>query len=61
MLTWELLGAVFGAGIASGREVASFFARYGVWSNLGIVVAGLTMMYLASGELPTSSWQHSLL
>ena len=56
MLTWELLGAVLGAGIASGREVASFFARYGVWSNLGIVVAGLTMMYLASGELPTS-WQ----
>ena len=56
MLTWELLGAVLGAGIASGREVASFFARYGIWSNLGIVVAGLTMMYLASGELPTS-WQ----
>ena len=39
----ELSGAVIGAGLASGREIASFFARFGVWSWLGIAAAvGLT-------------------
>lgn len=39
----ELCGAVIGAGLASGREIASFFARFGVWSWLGIAAAvGLT-------------------
>lgn len=63
MLIWELLGAVLGAGIASGREVASFFTRYGAWSILGIVLAGFTLMYLASNELPPSwhdKWQERL-
>lgn len=55
MLIWELLGTVLGAGIASGREVASFFTRYGAWSILGIVLAGFTLMYLAGSKLP-SSW-----
>ncbi len=35
----ELCGAVIGAGFASGREVASFFARFGVWSWLGVAAA----------------------
>ena len=35
----ELCGAVIGAGFASGREVASFFARFGGWSWLGVTAA----------------------
>ena len=35
----ELCGAVIGAGFASGREVASFFARFGAWSWLGAAAA----------------------
>lgn len=35
----ELCGAVIGAGFASGREVASFFARFGGWSWLGVAAA----------------------
>lgn len=63
MLTWELLGTVLGAGIASGREVASFFTRYGAWSIIGIVVAGFTLVYLANSELPPSwhgKWPETL-
>ncbi len=52
MLTWELLGAVVGAGLASGREIASFFAKYGGWSYVGIVMAVLTMLFLSSGAVP---------
>ncbi len=44
---WELLGAVVGAGMASGREIASFFAQYGLWSFPGIVLAVFTMLFLA--------------
>lgn len=56
MLTWELLGTVLGAGIVSGREVASFFTRYGLWSLPGILLAGCTLIWLAKTELP-ASWQ----
>lgn len=51
-LPWELLGAVVGAGLASGREIASFFGRYGVWGFAG-VAAAVTALYLLGGtELP---------
>lgn len=56
MLTWELLGAVVGAGLASGREIASFFACYGPWSFLGIVLAITLMCALSAAKMP-SSWQ----
>lgn len=39
----ELCGAVIGAGFASGREVASFFARFGAWSWLGVAVAAAVL------------------
>ncbi|MBE5804706.1 MAG: hypothetical protein E7316_09365 [Clostridiales bacterium] len=38
--TAELCGAVIGAGFASGREIAAFFAEYGRWGWLGVIVAG---------------------
>lgn len=57
MLTWELIGALVGAGFASGREIAAFFARYGAWGYAGVVLAVLALVYLADSELPTS-WQH---
>ena len=39
----ELCGAVIGAGFASGREVASFFARYGAWCWMGVAAAGTVL------------------
>lgn len=35
----EICGAVVGAGFASGKEIALFFSRFGVWSWAGIAVA----------------------
>ena len=52
MLTWELLGAAVGAGLASGREVASFFGRNGAWGYTGILLAVGTIALLASATLP---------
>lgn len=55
-LPWELLGAVVGAGLASGREVASFFGRYGAWGFAGIALAAGTLYLLGGTELP-GSWR----
>lgn len=52
MLAWELVGAVVGAGLASGREIAAFFARYGRWSYPGIIMAVGMLVWLASAEMP---------
>lgn len=38
-MAWEALGAVIGAGFASGQEIAVFFARFGHWSPLAILCA----------------------
>ena len=35
----EICGAVVGAGFASGKEIASFFSRFGRWSWVGILLA----------------------
>ncbi len=56
MLTWELMGAVVGAGLASGREIAAFFTQYGGWGSIGILLAALTMGWLTGTESP-SAWQ----
>lgn len=58
-LPWELIGAIVGAGLASGREVASFFAQYGPWSWLGIALAVGVLFFLADVPLP-ASWQGRL-
>lgn len=52
LLVWELLGAVVGAGLASGKEIASFFARYGAWGYAGIAAAVSMMGFLADGCIP---------
>lgn len=56
MLTWELLGAVVGAGLASGREIAAFFTQYGTCGTIGILISALTLACLTGTEMP-SSWQ----
>lgn len=56
ILAWELLGAVVGAGMASGREIASFFSRYGAWSWAAIAIAVGTMYILSRAKIP-SAWQ----
>jgi len=47
----ELCGAVVGAGFASGREIAAFFARFGVWSWAGVLAAGGVMGWICLGLL----------
>lgn len=52
-LAFELLGAMVGAGFASGREIASFFSSGGRWSWLGIAAAVLmlgTLLLVAQGH-----------
>ena len=36
-----LLGAIIGAGFATGKEIASFFVKYGKMSLFGILIASL--------------------
>ena len=55
-LRWELLGAAVGAGMASGREAASFFGRYGGWGFAAIPLACAVMAALAPAEFPPD-WQ----
>ncbi len=40
------LGAVVGSGFASGKEIASFFSRYGRWSWLGIAAAAAVVLMI---------------
>ncbi len=42
-LVLAIVGAVIGAGFASGREVMTFFTRFGAWSWAGIAVAAVVM------------------
>lgn len=55
MLVWELVGAAVGAGFASGREIAVFFAQYGIWSYAGLAMTGA--MLLLAGEPVPAAWQ----
>lgn len=47
----EICGAVIGAGFASGREIDSFFTRFGVWSWLGIAAAVAMMGFMTLGVM----------
>lgn len=42
------IGAVIGAGFASGREIVTFFSRYGVHSWWLILISALTMVFLCA-------------
>ena len=65
------VGAIIGAGFASGREIDSFFSRYGMWSWVGIAAAAAVVMLLGmrivqhpeQGGMPTGwqgKWQGTL-
>ena len=45
------VGAVVGAGFASGREIDSFFSRYGAWSWLGVASAAAVTGAIGLGVL----------
>lgn len=62
VLTWELMGIVVGAGLASGREIAAFFAQYGRWGYAGILLAAGVMAFLADARMPAlrHRWQEQL-
>lgn len=48
----ELCGAMIGAGFATGREVAAFFSRFGLWSWLGIAAGTGRLRYWGARWLP---------
>lgn len=52
MLIWELIGTLMGAGFASGREIASFFARYGLWGYGGAILAAAMLGWLVNTDMP---------
>lgn len=41
-----ITGAIVGAGFASGKEIASFFAQYGFWSIPFILLAGILFFFV---------------
>lgn len=45
------VGAVMGAGFASGQEIQQFFARYGEWGLAGIIVSAVLFSLLGWGML----------
>ncbi|KUO73528.1 MAG: hypothetical protein APF81_14135 [Desulfosporosinus sp. BRH_c37] len=45
------VGAVMGAGFASGQEIQQFFVRFGRWGLTGIVVSALLFSFLGWGIL----------
>ena len=55
MLTWELAGAVIGAGLASGREIAAFFSRFGRWGIVGILLSVAVLLFLSDAQ-PGTLW-----
>ena len=57
MLIWELLGAIVGAGFASGREIASFFAQHHPWGYAGSILAAVSIVWLVDTKLP-ASWRN---
>ena len=56
MLVWELIGAAVGAGFASGREIAVFFAQHGKWSYAALAASGATLL-LAAEPIP-AGWKN---
>jgi uncharacterized membrane protein YkvI len=42
------VGAVVGAGFASGQEIYQFFSRHGTWGGLGLVTAGAAFFVLGA-------------
>ncbi|MBE5809623.1 MAG: hypothetical protein E7318_01680 [Clostridiales bacterium] len=51
-MMWELVGAVVGAGLASGREIAAFFSRFGYAGYAGIAAAGVVLYLLGTMRYP---------
>lgn len=51
MLIWELMGALVGAGFASGKEIASFFAQYGSWGYWGAAAAAMALVWFADTDV----------
>lgn len=47
----EICGAVIGAGFASGREIDSFFTRFGAWGWLGVAAATLVLGFAVWGVM----------
>lgn len=65
---WALVGAVVGAGFASGREIASFFSQFGHWSWLAVAaalaaLAGIGLSVMRAPGIPENwhgRWQEGL-
>ncbi|MCG3401893.1 branched-chain amino acid transport system II carrier protein [Staphylococcus massiliensis] len=40
------VGVVVGAGFSTGQEVKQFFADYGLWSYIGVIISGLILSFI---------------
>ncbi|SDG78464.1 YkvI family membrane protein [Desulfosporosinus hippei] len=49
------VGAVMGAGFASGQEIQQFFARFGYWGLVGVVLSSFLFSLLGWGMLDLQS------
>jgi len=62
-VVWGYLGAVIGAGFASGQEIVQFFAAYGDLGLRGVILAGVMFAFFGSLVLslgrywPTGGYQ----
>lgn len=52
-------GAVLGAGFASGQETFTFFARFGSWGFLGVLIAG-GLFILTAALILYKTWRQRL-
>lgn len=56
---WAVLGAIIGAGFASGREIMQFFSQYGVWSWPLALLAAVGMGLLMAWVMTQTDTAHA--
>lgn len=57
-VVWGYLGAVIGAGFASGQEIVQFFVAYGAVGMRGVILAGVLFAFFGSQVLAMGRyWQ----
>lgn len=59
VLYWKIMftyiGAIIGAGFASGQEILRFFVKFGYWGAVGAMLAGLLLAYFGYSIITTAA------
>jgi uncharacterized membrane protein YkvI len=60
LLFWQVaftyIGAVIGAGFASGQEIMRFFTRFGCWGAVGALLAGGFLAFLGYAVITRAAY-----